>query len=412
MSISLINTLAQPLRIAAKFINHNEQPSGLSTSRFIQDTSTCLLPKATFARSKADLVENSFLELAESGLVYFVPALIGEKVARKVFSTNLTQQEKSLVSKSAKNLIKENTAVSKKILPIKAAIALTALFIPLTEFTLNYFKNLMTLKVFKKGDFNNIANLENSKEDKKLQTKVQKSAYKNITKAATAFLSAVGLGILIAKKGAKSNFLQKLSKIILAPGTELFKKNKKHENFFNKYFSLDFNSQNGKLVLSKGQLTSCVLIGGAGYFGASKDRGKQNFLETLFRFPLVGFYIITGSDLFEKGFKKLLKNQGKCKETLDQNLNVPSFEKIKKLAHELALKNKTTLNEEYKKLVKQKVLIAGVPFLFSIGFMGFFVAGISNVFTKFRYNAEKKQTAIKTVQHYKISDNPTFQKFC
>ena len=37
---------------------------------------------------------------------------------------------------------------------------------------------------------------------------------------------------------------------------------------------MDFNNQNGKLVLSKGQLTTSVLIGGAGYFGASSDRVK------------------------------------------------------------------------------------------------------------------------------------------
>ena len=84
MSITLINTLAQPLRTAAKFINQNEQPSGLSTSRFIQDTGTCLVPKAVFARSKADLAENTFLELSESALVYFVPALIAVAVGALV----------------------------------------------------------------------------------------------------------------------------------------------------------------------------------------------------------------------------------------------------------------------------------------------------------------------------------------
>ena len=160
--------------------------------------------------------------------------------------------------------------------------------------------------------------------------------------------------------------------------------------FFNKYFSLDFAQQDGKLVLSKGQLTSCVLIGGAGYFGAAKDRGKQNFLETLFRYPLVGFYIITGSDLFEKGFKKLLLKAGKCKETISKDLKTPSFEEIEVLAKKIAERKKSSYKEEFKKLTKQKVLIFGVPFLFSIGVMGFFVAGISNLFTKFRFNQEQK----------------------
>ena len=56
----------------------------------------------------------------------------------------------------------------------------------------------------------------------------------------------------------------------------------------------------------------------------------------------------------------------------------------------MADKNKTSVEAEFKKLAKQKVLISGVPFLFSIGVMGFFVAGISNLFTRYRYNKDKK----------------------
>ena len=389
MQVTLINTLSSPLKSAAKFVYSQEQASGLSSSRFIQDTSTNLVPKAVFARSKADLAENSMLELSESALVYFAPALIGEKVARKVFSKNLDQPAKNLVAKPASELMK--SPLKKKVLPVKAAIALSATIIPLTEFTLNYFKNLFTLKAFKKANFNNIASLEKSKESTEAQKKVENSAKKNIKRAAGIFAGCLGLGALIAKKGANSKVLMDISEAILAPGTKFFQKSPKTRNFFNKYFSLDFAQQDGKLVLSKGQLTSCVLVGGAGYFGASKDRGKQNFLETLFRFPIVGFYVITGSELFEKGFKKILLKSGKCKETISKDLKTPSFEELEAIAQKLAQKNKTNVQTEFKKLAKQKVLIYGVPFLFSIGVMGFFVAGISNVFTKFRYNREKRQ---------------------
>lgn len=204
MQVTLLNTLSQPLRSVAKFVNSQEQASGLSTTRFIQDTGTCLVPKAVFARSKADLAENSFLELLESALVYFVPALVGEKLARKIFSRGLGQNEKKLVASSASELMKMNNPVAKKILPVKAAIALTALVIPFTEFTLNYFKNLFTLKLFHKGDFNGIANLEKSKEDPKKQDKVRKSAVKNIKRAGGAFAGALALASVIAKKGANS----------------------------------------------------------------------------------------------------------------------------------------------------------------------------------------------------------------
>lgn len=391
MQVTLLNTLSPALRSAAKFINSQEQASGLSTTRFIQDTGTSLLPKAVFARSKADLAENSFLELSESMLVYFAPALIGEKVARNIFSRNLSKSEKPLVAESAVNLMKMNNTAAKKVLPVKAAIALTSLIIPLTEFTLNYFKNLFTLKVFKKGDFNSIANLNSDKEDSEKQKKVRKSAEKNIKRAAGVYGLLLAMAGLLASKGSKSKVLQNFSELILAPGSKLFKNNKKASAFLDKYASIDFSSQDGKLVLSRGQLTSCVVIGGVGYFGAAKDRGKQNFLETLYRYPLVGFYIITGSDLFEKGFKKLLVKSNKCKEIIGKDLKTPSFDELGDIAAGLAKKNGTSVEAEFAKLVKQKALIFGVPFLFSMGVMGFFVAGISNLFTKYRYKREVSQ---------------------
>ena len=393
----LINTLPKPLKPVAKFVRHQEQASGLSTSRFIQDATTCLLPKVVFSRSLADLTENTFLETSEESLMYFVPTILGERVARKIFSKNLSSGLKKdvattgveLLEKSKLNPITKHN--NKKVIPVKAAIALAAMAIPLTEFSLNYIKNLMTLKVFNKSDFKNIASLENSTENKEHQDKVRKSAKKHIGLAAGLYAGCLGLAGLLATKGKDSKILQNISEFIVAPGTKLFKKSPKAKNFFNKYTNMDFNSQNGKLCLSKGQLTSSVLIGGAGYFGASSDRGKENLKETATRFPLVGLYVITGSELVEKGFRKLLYKTGKCKDLIDKNLNVPRFDDLGNLAQKVAKKRNTTVENEYKSLVKQKVLISGLPYVFSIGVMGFFVAGMTNYFTKKRYENAQKQ---------------------
>ena len=393
----LINTLPKPLKPVAKFVRHQEQASGLSTSRFIQDATTCLLPKVVFSRSLADLTENTFLETAEESLMYFVPTILGERVARKIFSKNLSSGLKKDVATTGVELLEKgklNPIVkhnNKKVIPVKAAIALAAMAIPLTEFSLNYIKNLMTLKVFNKSDFKNIASLENSTEDKEHQEKVRKSAKKHISLAAGLYAGCLGLAGLLATKGKDSKVLQNISEFIVAPGTKLFKKSPKAKNFFNKYTNMDFNSQNGKLCLSKGQLTTSVLIGGAGYFGASSDRGKENLKETATRFPLVGLYVITGSELVEKGFRKLLYKTGKCKDLIDKNLNVPRFDDLGSLAQKLANKRNTTVENEYKSLVKQKVLISGLPYVFSIGVMGFFVAGMTNYFTKKRYENAQKQ---------------------
>ena len=67
----LINTLPKKLRPVARFLRHQESASGLSTTRYIQDVSTCLIPKAVFSRSIEDLTENTFLETTEEASEIF-----------------------------------------------------------------------------------------------------------------------------------------------------------------------------------------------------------------------------------------------------------------------------------------------------------------------------------------------------
>lgn len=394
----LVDTLPKIMKPAAKFIAMQEGGSGISNIRFIQDTATNLLPKVIFSRSRADLAETSFLEIAESLLVYYCPTILGEKIFRKGYSKNLPQTLKKLVSKPTQELIKDkklNPDDLQKLMKTKAAISISALGIPLLEFSLNYIKNLFTLKMFKQADFNNIANLNSNKhEDTDKQEKVKKSAVKNIKLAAGIFAGCLGISAVLAGKKGHSKLLKILSEIVLTPGNKLFPKNAKKAAAVNKYLSLDFADNAGKLGLSRGQLTACVFAGGFGYLGAAKDRGKQNFLEVLFRYPLVGFYVITGSELFEKGFKAILKKTGKCKDLIGKNLEVPTLKELTNTAVELAKKKNTSAQIEFKKLFKQKAVISAVPFAFSIGFMGLFVAGISRAFTKFRYIQEKKKQNI------------------
>lgn len=392
----LINSLPKNLRPVARFLRHQESASGLSTTRYIQDVSTCLIPKAVFSRSIEDLTENTFLETSEEALIYLTPALLGEHIARKGFSKKLPQNLKKDVAETGVNLLKkaEKDVLAKennkKVLPVKAAIALAATAIPLTEFSLNYIKNLMTLKLFNKSDFKNIASLEHNNEDRAHQEKVEKSAKNHILGAASLYAGFLGLAGLLATKGKNSKILQKISEFIVAPGNKLFSKNEKAKNFVNKYFNMDFNkSKNGKLVLSKGQLTTCVLVGGCGYFGASADRGKENLKETATRFPLVALYVITGSELVEKGFRNFLHKKGKCKDVLNDKKEVTPFEQLDKLAARLAKEKGTTVEQEFKSLIKQKGLIFGLPYLFALGVMGFFVSGMTVRATKKRYEKEK-----------------------
>lgn len=400
MKTSSIAFKAQPQNFINKqltrLIKMQEGDSGMSASRFIQDTAVNWFPKAIFSRSLADFSEMSLLEFSESILVYFFPKLLGEKVFRKAYSRNLPENLKDLVAKTAPKILKDkkiNPEDAKKLMAVKAAISISGLAIPIAEYSLNYVKNLFTLKMFKQADFNNIANLnKDKKEEDEKQKQVKKSAIKHLKIAAGIFGGCLALSALLVKGNPNSKIIKNISETVLAPGNKIFRKDAKKAATFNKYFSLDFSDNKGVLGLSRGQLTSCVLAGAVGYLGAAKDRGKQNFLEVLFRYPLVGFYVVTGSELLEKGFKSVLKRKGVFTDVFKKNsLETYKLKALPKLAKNLAAQNHTTAEEMYKKLFKQKAIITGIPFLFSIGFMGLFVAGMSRAFTQYRYNKDMQK---------------------
>lgn len=387
--INLIETLPKNLQRVAKFIEIQESDKELAHVRFAQDTIVNWAPKAIVSRGLVDFVDMSFLEFPESLQVYYGPKLLGENLFRKIYSKNLDAGLKKSVSTPAEKLLRDKNPDTKILMPVKAAIAISALVIPLAEFSLNFIKNIFTLKVFKQADFNNIANLnKEKKETQEKQEQVKESAKKHIKLAGGLFAGCLALSALLLTRGKNSKVLTSISEAVLAPGNKIFKNDAKKAAAFNKYFSLDFADNNGKLGLSRGQLTACVIAGFFGYTGAAKDRGKQNLLEVLFRYPIVGFYVVTGSEMLEKGFKSILKKKEKYNDIIGKDLEVPKLSELGDLAKTLAEKNKTSVEQEFKRLFKQKSTIVLIPLLFSIGFMGFFVAGVSRFFTQYRYDKE------------------------
>lgn len=394
-----MQTLSKTDRLKAKFVHLQEAETELSTQRLGQELVTNLVPKAIFARSVVDLCDNAFREIFENIIVYLGPKFVGENIFRKIYSPKVGKGLENTVATEAKDLMASNHPDKKTLMPVKAAIAVSALSIPLAEYALSFVKNLFTLKMFKQADFNNIANLNKEKVEKdEHQEKVRSSAKNHIKLAGGIFAGCLAFAALLVTKGKNSNTLNHISEAILAPGSKFFKHNEKAKNFFNKYFGLDFINKNGKLAISNGQITACVVAGGFGYFGAAKDRGKQDYKEVLYRFPLVGLYAISGAALLDKGFKSILRKKGGYEHLLgkDEKFNIPKLKDLSELAENLALKNKTTAEAEFKKLFKQKSMIVLAPFLFSIGVMGFFVAGCSRYFTQYRYNKEKQEQAKKS----------------
>ncbi len=423
---ALFDGLKSSPKIYNKFVKSQEN---LSHTRFIQDVVTNWIPKVVFTRSLADFTEMTFLEYTESALFYFAPALLGgifQKTFTKFSPKNLQNNLKENVIKSTDEILSNpklaNSAIGKRALSVKAAMILACVSIPAAEYGLSFAKNLLTLKIFKKSNFNNVVNLNKDKketESKEHQDKVRNSAHKHIKNATKLSAAALGGSLLLAGIGHKSEALQKLSKVILQPGASLYKvlnklglKSSKTQNALKTYINFDFDAKKGKLGLSKGQLVVSTVAGFFGYSEAGKDRGKLDQLEVLTRVPFVVFYTIFGSAIFDSAFKHILHKKNKfsdlIKKDKDGKINIPTRAELPDIAEKVAKTKKTQTKVEFERLLKEKAIITAIPYGFSLVFMGFLLAGISRFWTQYRYNhANKKPAGIDThaKSHTKVVDS-------
>ncbi|MBD5403184.1 hypothetical protein HDR58_10390 [bacterium] len=420
---------ASNTKYLSKFIKSQEN---LSTTRFIQGTLTNWFPKAVLSRSFVDFSEFTFLEFLESGIFYFAAPFLGEKLYRnglfkKVQPKNIRNTISANLSKGVDEIKQSNIDknIQKHLITTKAGLLLGCLAVPAMEYGLGFAKNLFTLKVFNVSDFNNVANLDkNKKEDIEQQKKVETHSKNVLIK--TGILSGLGLasGLLLAAKGHNSNIAQKFSETLLEPGVQISRllhkvgiNSKNTDKFLKEYLKLDFDSHDGKLALSKGQLAVTCITGLFGYASAAKDRGKLDFYEVWTRVPLVVLYTIFGSSILDSGFKNYLAGKGSFPELIKKDSNgqiapVPTSKDLPNIAEKLADINKTSKSVELDKLIKQKSIITGVPYLFSLVTMGFVLSGVSRLWTQYRYNHQKKseEKSVNFEQNF-ASISPQFKGF-
>lgn len=418
---------------STKFLdNFLKSQENLSTTRFIQGTLTNWLPKAVLSRSIADFSEFTFLEFLESGIFYFAAPAFGEHFFRNgLFKAIQPKHLKETVSKNLSKSVEEikkselSEEVKNRLTTTKAGVILGCITVPAMEYALGFAKNLFTLKVFKISDFNNVANLNKDKQENLEQQKRVESHSKSVL-LKTGLLSAAGIGsgLLLASKGHNSSAARKFSHILLEPGIYISKglhklgiHSKNTDNFLKEYLKLDFDNNNGKLALSKGQLALTCITGLFGYSAAAKDRGKLDVYEVWTRVPLVVLYTIFGSSILDSGFKKILANKGKFPELIkkDENGNIakiPTRKELPAIAEKLAKINKTTPDKELETLIKQKSIITGVPYLFSLLAMGFTLSAVSRIWTQYRYNHQVKNSESTTPsQKDFVQTSPAFQGF-
>lgn len=400
-----------------KFLKSQEN---LSSTRFIQGTLTNWFPKAVLSRSFIDFSEFTFLETLESGIFYFAAPFFGEHLFRKgLFKSVQPAKAKNDVVKNLATGLNEikNSKLDKnlknRLVTTKAGIVLACITVPAMEYALGFAKNLFTLKVFKVSDFNKVANLEKDKSQDLAQAqRVEKHSKSVLLKTGLLLLGGIGAGLALAAGGHNSKAARKFSEALLEPGEGISKllhkaglKSEKTDNFLKDYLKLDFDNSNGKFSLSKGQLAVTCITGLFGYASAAKDRGKLDYYEVLTRVPLVVLYTIFGSSILDAGFKKILADKGKYPELIKRNEkgvieNVPSRKELPEIAKRLATKNGTSYTEELSKLIKQKSVITGVPYLFSLVAMGFILSGVSRLWTQYRYNHQEKPVAEPAGYHF------------
>jgi len=416
------------IKFLDKFIKSQEN---LSHTRFIQGTMTNWFPKAVLSRSIVDFCEFSFLEFLESGLFYFAAPFFGEHLYRnKLFKAIQPKKFKEPiiknVSKSLEEIEKTNLdkSVKNRLKTTKGGILLACLAVPALEYAIGFAKNLFTLKVFKVSNFDNVANLnKNKKEDNNQQQRVEKHSKSVLKKTAGIIGGGILGGLALAHFGHNSKAAVKFSETLLEPGQQISKllhklniKSEKTDKFLKEYLKLDFTNNNGKLALSKGQLAVICTTGLFGYSNAAKDRGKLDFYEVWTRVPLVVLYTIFGSSILDAGFKKYLANKGKFPELIKRNTDnsikdIPTRKDLPQIAERLSKINNTSKNLELDKLIKQKAVITGIPYLFSLVAMGFTLSAVSRIWTKYRYNHMVKSDTTQNNPQAPLKIQPAFGGF-
>ena len=133
------------------------------------------------------------------------------------------------------------------------------------------------------------------------------------------------------------------------------------------------------------------------------------------RVPLVVFYTIFGSELFEKGFINLLNKKNKCSDLIQKDnlgkLTVPKLDELPELAKKISAKTGVDYKTQYNKLLSQKTFTTAIPYAFSLLFMGFSLSAITRLWTQYRYNHSHKNQKPDTLLSFKRNNPNPFKAF-
>ncbi len=340
-------------------------------------------------------MEITFLEIAESLLVYFgISAL-----AQKLFLPHIAKfagVDKSLLTQNLKDLEKKALAPKKlaRIGRAKAALILAPLGFAAIggECAIAFAKNLLTLKLFKKRDYSDIVALSKNKADEAADKKETRRNLKGIAiSVGTGLLVAAG-GLLMAKRASKAKTMGKFNKWVL-----------------NK-MDYKFDPENPKRLFGMGfgQLAAYMAIFVGGYMASVRDSLERK--EVLTRIAVVLPNLLFGAELIKKGMinkfgrkvEGLLKKE-KGKFVLKKSEEIYKFAKqeaAKTIGKHPGKKQVDLAEEIAKPMLRKKNLIYYIPYAIDVFIVGLGTALVNRFWTKVRFKQEQKQKALMAEQNY------------
>ncbi len=361
--------------------------------KFLQDTGSAWLPKILISRSKAEGAEASLLEFGESAMTYALPTFLGPGLANlffkfgayrrpfdKAFNKKLLTETYEVLSKASDQKAAAQAMVTKAavILSTIGGIGLWG------ESLVNYGKNLMTAKVFKKDKFSDVINLTPGKiqpqsgygQEDSPQVKKAKNRIKQVS---VGFAGLLGGAFLLARFGHRSEGVKKISGQVV-----------KH---------LDFSfAQNAQKKVTyglgnrKGLLGAMMLTCAIPYLDSARDGYER--LETALRLPVVFAYILYGQELIQKGMVKYFPHL--FKEALDAQGKVMSTRQIAETALMRAAKDSQNLTPEMEAVaaphirrgLMAKSLTVVVPLASGIVFTGLGLGLLNRFLTNYRFKQQ------------------------
>jgi hypothetical protein len=388
----LISKLPLTQRGVGQLLMMKEGQNGRAKVTFVQDTLVALLPKAMVSRSKTELSEVGFLEILESALIYFTAPMLGGPVFKKVFGSMLPKGiDPALLTKPIKEVPKDKL---RHVLPAKAGVIVTALVLTGIggEYIINYARNLMTARVFKKDKFSDVVNLSNGELKAGEQSSVVDKSWKRIYQVIGACAGIFGLslaGVKYAPKIMSEGFIRGPLKSLV------------------KFF--DFQFVKGAYGLTKNQMGAYMALSVPAYIDSARD-GLEKW-ESATRLGIVLPYLLWGQDWIEGLIREKFSSITRCGK--DGVNRVLSLEELAKESIEKAIKkgcysvtDTTNLSkldpkllqaaaQEFRRPLRDKAMHVGIPLGVGILGTGIGIGLLNRYWTKYRFEKQQKEQNCK-----------------